>query len=177
MAWVKYITKSWETWEIKASKLLCTCNNLTSFLICLHLLTKLQTLISAKCGRAYITKSMFRQFNHWRTFSFLKKIWEIKASNLLIATIWQVFRMIVVKIICLHFRIDGHHLFWSIPLASRKLHRSQSVDEPVSQISHGNFTNFLAIEVKFCLKFISSNLFNSTDYSFGKTICYQVLLD
>ena len=100
-----------------------------------------------------------------------------KASYILLATIWRVFRMIVVKIICLHFRIDGHHLFRSIPLASRKLHRSQSVDEPVSQILHGNFTKKIAIEVKFCLKLISSNLFNYNIELIMKIIYRQLLLE
>ena len=89
-------------------------------------------------------------------FSMFKKSGKSKkTSYILLATIWRVFRMIVVKIICLHFRIDGHHLFRSIPLASRELHRSQSVDEPVSQISHGNFTIFLQLRSKSVSKFSS----------------------
>ena len=114
------------------------------------------------------TKSMFHQFHDRSSFSHFsicrKKIMGNQSKQAITCNNLKSFSndrpgMIVVKIICLHFRIDGHHLFRSIPLASRKLHRSQSVDEPVSQISHGNFTNFLAIKVKFCLKIISSNLF------------------
>ena len=64
------------------SKQAITCNNLTSFLNCTkNLLTKLQTLISAKCGSAYITKSMFHQFNHWRTFSFFKNYGKSKQAS------------------------------------------------------------------------------------------------
>ena len=148
------------------SKQAITCNNLTSFLNCTkNMLTKLQTYVFLQSvarltlqNRCFISLIIEEHFLFSKTMGNQSKQ-AITCNNL------KSFSndrpgMIVVKIICLHFRIDGHHLFRSIPLASRKLHRSQSVDEPVSQISHGNFTNFLAIKVKFCLKIISSNLFN-----------------